>query len=98
MFPMNDALRAPSYTYALITVAYGSLADASLNSLSAVKCSESVLIGYRTVPPQIKPSGKVRKSRRVTTPKLLEPPFSASQSSGFEEALASTTWPEERTT
>ena len=49
-------------------------------------------------PPQKSPCSKASISNAVTMPKLLEPPFRASQRSLFWVELALTIWPEASTT
>lgn len=50
------------------------------------------------MPPQKGFRGNVRRSKRVTTPKLFPPPLRARQRSGFSAVPARTTSPEARTT
>lgn len=71
----------------------------------AVKCSmwenwdrRLVKPSWTTVPPQPRPWGTTRRSKRVTMPKLLEPPLRALKRSALVVGFALTIVPDERTT
>ena len=54
------------------------------NPTNAATCCGIVLSGYYTKPPQNFPDSKDLMSKRVTTSKLLEPPFKALNRSGVD--------------
>ena len=73
----NDKLIPAVYRWIFNMLAYGSFSEALTNSSSALNCFGDVDIGVMMRPPQRLPCGKVSISKRVMTPKLLEPPLRA---------------------
>lgn len=80
---------AEEYCQILIKDPYGSLAMLFPNLTKAWSCWDVVLGGYKATPPQILLCLKANRSKRVTIPKLLEPPLSAWNRSEFSFAFAS---------
>lgn len=66
-----------AYAYAKMTAAYGSDGAGALKFSKADIIAEDWLIVYTFEPPHNSPWGNVKRSKRVTIPKLFPPPLRA---------------------